>query len=764
MWRRLPAPACIQVEAEDQKQILGSLHKHDIPLTFGAFGGSRLDMWSCDPVPRANGESMDDQFRERVRRAQTSSTAFVSMLLGLSGAGKTRAFRRHAAQSWCLLLECGTPGSVKRGQPDVVAWFQEARLGRMHESQRKFEDVMKMRWLLIIASRVLALVYLIGTKTVQSPADWLAFQLRNPEWLASASKAFTATHKRSPIEGLENLPAKVANLFGLARLTVLVDEAQSTLVGQVARRKASTTPYNIRSRSRIDDGGGADSGGSSPAADTVSAAAAVRPPLTLMLSSMIDDAHCAVFLAGTMLRLATSKEVVDSFVLKGDDTLPPLHDLSVFEANDVRAFLDLHLDLADVDQQVISRICSTLQGRPRFSTAFLQEVYSFCKSSLGAARTGTWKSATLTSCLASLKATALGPGKSSLVSALRGFTSGVGYNAWNVRDWDGNTARLADLLERIATASSVFQDANLEFPFKSEADLLNSGICRLVAVGADGAGHCWSIAEPLALQAMQIAYADCKMLAAVRTMGVAAHTLGGSPTGFAFERVVGLRYLALENLLDLQSVRRAREDGKCPAWLKDMEMLTSNAGDVKQQEGPGDFANLLEGHLNHALFPSTMAGADIVDRIDRGDAVVFVAMGLKLHSRRVSSQTHTHNIRTTNLETCYHTRNGAINQNCTQYQERCVKALRRACGTLRFVFTLPDVVSSADDCLKAPYWFEGTDVIINFSLTNIDEFFGGHDDACNKMRQLLDYLFPNRQSVDGNSGEEDDEDEIEDGA
>lgn len=164
--------------------------------------------------------------------------------------------------------------------------------------------------------------------------------------------------------------------------------------------------------------------------------------------------------------------------------------------------------------------------------ALLQRVFEKClKVPLPQ---GASKIALLKECFTEHRGAALSPSyKGSLLQAFRSFVDGEhGYSAMEVSTWDGEKHNLALLLEKIAVASKLSK-GGVSFVFSSEADLVNTAVCRLRALGAPGdkaqpQPHQWEVAEPLALEALQVAFADRAGLQACNLLAQTVEHLPGS--------------------------------------------------------------------------------------------------------------------------------------------------------------------------------------------------------------------------------------------
>ena len=97
----------VSLTEEDQRQILGPLYKHSFDTTPGLEGKVCLDLCSIQDVKPGPGGMLKDQLLAK----QKASAASATLLLGLSGSGKTRALIQAASSFWSLFLEAGEPGT-----------------------------------------------------------------------------------------------------------------------------------------------------------------------------------------------------------------------------------------------------------------------------------------------------------------------------------------------------------------------------------------------------------------------------------------------------------------------------------------------------------------------------------------------------------------------------------------------------------------------------------------------------------------------------
>jgi hypothetical protein len=161
---------------------------------------------------------------------------------------------------------------------------------------------------------------------------------------------------------------------------------------------------------------------------------------------------------------------------------------------------------------------SVLIGRARFSVSFLQRLFDQCAAVESGARPS--KEELLQACLSSHHQEAMSLGPTGLVGAFRAFVEGdKGYDAMQVTNWDSDSARLSDVLEKIAVSHFTCNDRP-QFAFNSEADLVNSAVCRLVRLDEDGErSHAWEIAEPWALEAIQKAFSSSVWMSFCKSFG-----------------------------------------------------------------------------------------------------------------------------------------------------------------------------------------------------------------------------------------------------
>lgn len=362
---------------EAQRRILGPLFRHQFPITAGLEGQARLDLCAIPDVKPGPGQTL----QEALVGKQRASAASATLLLGLSGSGKTRALTQAASSSWSLFLEAGEPGGqvIYRGHADVLAWLsmvqEELPQSGDKAAQSPYERQMRNRWHCLIAARCLGLVHLLGLRRVQSAAGWTSLQLQNAAWLGAVYKwlllQVDLSHDDPSLGGLrvQGIPSLAAKMLGQARLVVIIDEAQALVRGSPVARTAREILASARKKNpsqqrtpeaeekKEEEKGergaqdAAKKNGGSPS----------RPPLTLALAAMLHESDCLPVLAGTQLRIAGSRYCVDSFVMK-DEPAPPLHDFPWFDPNDVRSLLEFHLNLEGVPEADLELWCHTLQG------------------------------------------------------------------------------------------------------------------------------------------------------------------------------------------------------------------------------------------------------------------------------------------------------------------------------------------------------------------------------------------------------------------
>jgi hypothetical protein len=285
------------------------------------------------------------------------------VLLGVSGAGKTRTAYEIAKERYTVYFEATTVHSTDLTAATKEMKEQELRIPppedpvQIAASRDRFEACCAQITNCLILARILTLLLLYGSKKVTTPTDWLLVQL-NGGGTMSANIFNKLVGQFNQFSNVLQAALATWQVFFGQKMTIITDEAHLLLheLPGAFRRPS----YKTRS---LDE--------------TYSPNKGVKPSQSRSFLSFWITSLCALpilpIVCGTALRLR-HLELIRSAAGRTEKLPIVVKDFPYLDQGKVEDILHFHLDLVGIPDTEVKRIASELTGRPRTLYEFIRRV------------------------------------------------------------------------------------------------------------------------------------------------------------------------------------------------------------------------------------------------------------------------------------------------------------------------------------------------------------------------------------------------------
>jgi hypothetical protein len=271
------------------------------------------------------------------------------VLIGVSGAGKTRTCFDISRQEYTLYIDCHLDFDFLH----MLERFIEAQPELLSEQEQyRFEKLCFDEFTKFLLCRLLSLNSLIERQKVTNPFDWFSFQRS-----FQSQEAFVDFKYKLRLPG-SDLTAILRTLARKFSVKVIFDESQVLLQGPLKNSFRSFNEPVVVNRGEL---------------------VSPRSVYTFLASVMMIDLKVKSIWSGTHLRLRNIGTLVSAAGFK-DELFKVFYNFNYLNVHHISRLLRLYLNVDMLSQQtrseslLLPNICYQLQGRPRFFFSFLKEV------------------------------------------------------------------------------------------------------------------------------------------------------------------------------------------------------------------------------------------------------------------------------------------------------------------------------------------------------------------------------------------------------
>jgi len=406
---------------------------------------------------------------------------------------------------------------------------------------------------------------------------------------------------------------------------------------------------------------------------------------------------------------------------------PIILPLPYVDEDRVYKLLNHWIDLAKIKPAAVADVCHALTGRGRIASRFLLSFYSkTCVPSEDS-------TAFFKRCFADYREWATkADDKPTLFSiACRWISGNYGFS----------TISIIERLQRLFIDSIL--SGGHRVLFSDHNDLSSSDLCWLVKCNPEQE-HDWAVGEPLLSEAVLEAFKKLNssplIERATNAMTTSLSVYGSQYAG----KGNGLETLLAAYLISLSG----RKLVDLPL-LQEIEHVERLQGYVfcfarsERQNGPSGLADFLRHQsADYLLYPSSMAGPDLVGILSVDGSNSMLTCACRLYSKTLTTETLNQNTRTTDIFKCYFRHDGSgPNQRCKTLRRQVLGSLRNFTGCyIRFVLSFPSNSATPRWEQIGPPSAEAWSLVVPINQHNFAKFFALDQQAMKSVITILEIL------------------------